>query len=316
MEKFIDLVKGLKLSKNDRTALVITLSCVFGGYLLIENIERLKGNEVVIDYFLKIVLVFAFVISDFYYLSKISKENIVAYRIFYVLVILILFFFSNKGTENQTDLQRVYKRLTFIENRVSELENKFLRCVDCPQIKPNPPIVLVVGTDTLLEVSIGILQQEYYWKLGSSNEIARGDKVIPVEDLKYAIEDFNNKLDNAISIVCIGASSIEGNTISEETRASDRAKRLQNLVFTNIKKKIPVYGFNFGKYASNKELSSEQRSVVIIKIIKQKQGTDLEDLLKKVLAREAENKEYKFPIDIRNYSKFKDQTNMLIAPVQ
>ena len=40
MDKFIDKFTALitKLNKNDRTAFVITLSCVFGGYLLIENI--------------------------------------------------------------------------------------------------------------------------------------------------------------------------------------------------------------------------------------------------------------------------------------
>lgn len=174
-------------------------------------------------------------------------------------------------------------------------------------------------------VEIDVLSKQYRWACGRSNvdDIVRenqANSAVSLEDIirKY---DPDDELRDAKKIVVVGTASSEGDLVSQEDLAQSRARTLLKVVGDNLQKKIPVIGMSFGQYVADKEkakcsdATSEQRRVLIVKLIKQ--STDMSDYeLEKSLIKRfeqlAEKDSYKFPIDIRDYSNYKDHKRMFL----
>ena len=113
-------------------------------------------------------------------------------------------------------------------------------------------------------------------------------------------------------IVCIGNTSYEEDvsvskhlrTIKEEERADKRAKKLANCVSSVLTTITPIFISNVGKYIYKDDLTTYQRSVIIVGIIKDDEGAIDEEALYNgfILWHELENWE----IDITQYSKIKE----------
>ncbi|KAB2917745.1 MAG: hypothetical protein F9K23_05010 [Bacteroidetes bacterium] len=216
------------------------------------------------------------------------------------------------------------------EHRLTKLEKDFEHCVDCSKRTKtigDYPYTVYTGVDVasngevLLNVQIDLLSEQFRWRCGSITEIVRGDDVVDIGKVIRQYHD-NAELENALGIVCIGTASSEGQLIGEQTRAGDRVETLINLVSSNLNssKRMPIYGLNFGKHIGStntpcSDATLEQRRVILIKLIERSDKlTDdkLEESLKRILLEKASNPAYNFPIDIRNYSMFRNNEKMLI----
>jgi len=82
---------------------------------------------------------------------------------------------------------------------------------------------------------------------------------------------------------------------------------------------IPIYGLNIGKFLENRvskcsDQTIDQRRIIIFKIIKKDENMTeaiLERKLRRILLEKSSNTDLNFPIDIRKYSKFKNNETML-----
>lgn len=179
--------------------------------------------------------------------------------------------------------------------------------------------------DTILHVEIDILSDECSWKCGSSERMFRANTEVPIKELRGIIRNLDKyqHFDDAQSIICVGTASSEGNPIREERRSEARAKRLKGLLGVYLKnKEMPIYAMRFGKH--NEKISDRgctnatlnQRRIILVKTIKEKDGLTtkgMEASLKKIFSRKSIDLNTSFPVDIRKYSLFENEKQMLLA---
>jgi eukaryotic-like serine/threonine-protein kinase len=140
------------------------------------------------------------------------------------------------------------------------------------------------------EFSIAVLSVEYKWQLGSTSQIRYGDQSITLDTLKTNLEQegIRRIMDNPNEIISVGTASCEGDAATEEIRASQRAQQIQLVVKKLFGRTSSVQGYrllNLGQFrrsgcSANQDLTSYQRSVIIIGVKKQTPGVILDEALR------------------------------------
>lgn len=168
--------------------------------------------------------------------------------------------------------------------------------------------------DTNLIVDIDILEDKYRWKCQSTTTITYGPQKKDIDRGIWRIVGSytKNQIAGAKGFICIGSASAEGNYSEEEERAAERMRQLCNVIKKSAPG-IPVYGFNLGKFIEDgkpigcSDKRKDQRRIVILKITYQRDDItiiELSQAVKKILLIKANSTGIKFPIDIRDYSKY------------
>lgn len=151
----------------------------------------------------------------------------------------------------------------------------------------------VEGTDSqgkTAEFNIAVLSVEYKWKIGSSYQIQYNDQVINLDSLQSRLEQegIRRIMENPSEIISVGTASCEGSTVLEERRALERAKQIQLLgkrLFSNVPTVQGYRLLNLGQFKregceSSQDLTSYQRSIIIIGVKKQSEGVILDEALR------------------------------------
>ncbi|HEY9597531.1 MAG TPA: serine/threonine-protein kinase [Cyanophyceae cyanobacterium] len=151
----------------------------------------------------------------------------------------------------------------------------------------------VEGTDSqgrTAEFNIAVLSVEYKWKIGSSYQIQYNDQTINLDSLQSRLEQegIRRIMENPNEIISVGTASCEGSTVLEERRALERSKQIQLLVkrlFSNVPTVQGYRLLNLGQFKregceANQDLTSYQRSIIIIGVKKQSEGVILDEALR------------------------------------
>lgn len=216
--------------------------------------------------------------------------------------------------------------------RIAKLE----ACVDCsksPRIKNKggyewkeyPSEETDEAGNVTLSVEIDVLEKRYRWScsLSTSNDIVKENQTDGSVSLDEIIRTYDPdmELKDAKKIVVIGTASSEGDISSQEDLARKRAKTLVTVVENNLQKDLPVIGMSFGQYVADAEkakcsdATSEQRRILIVKIIQQSTKMSDDELEKSLIKRFkqlVDEESYKFPVDIRDYSNYRQGKRMFL----
>ena len=151
----------------------------------------------------------------------------------------------------------------------------------------------VEGTDSkgrTAEFNIAVLSVEYKWQIGSEFQIKYNDRIINLDSLQASLEQEGIKriMENPSEIISVGTASCEGSGQLEERRALERAKQIQLLVkkiFSNVPSVQGYRLLNLGQFRpdgcqQNQDLTSYQRSIIIIGVRKQTEGVILDEALR------------------------------------
>ncbi len=151
----------------------------------------------------------------------------------------------------------------------------------------------VEGTDSqgrTAEFNIAVLSREYKWKLGSYFEVKYNDQTITLDALQSNLEQegIQRLMENPSEIISVGTASCEGSRSTEEQRAFERAKQIQLLakkLFSNVPTVQNYRLLNLGQFKregcdSDQDLTSYQRSIIIIGVRQQTEGVILDEALR------------------------------------
>ena len=143
------------------------------------------------------------------------------------------------------------------------------------------------------EFNIAVLSVEYKWKIGSSFQVKYNDQIINLDALQSSFEQegIQRIMENPSEIISVGTASCEGSPQLEERRAFERAQQIQLLskkLFSNIPSVKGYRLLNLGQFRrndcqSNQDLTSYQRSIIIIGVKKQTEGVILDEALRERL---------------------------------
>ena len=175
-----------------------------------------------------------------------------------------------------------------------------------------------------LSVEVDVLEKRYRWACGlsTSNDIKENQAGgnVNLEEIIRKYEP-DTELKDAKKIVVIGTASSEGDVSSQEDLARKRAQTLITVVENNLREDIPVIGMSFGQYVADTErakcsdTTSEQRRILIVKIIEQSAKMSDDELEKSLIRRFkqlVDEERYKFPVDIRDYSNYQQGKKMFL----
>ena len=136
-----------------------------------------------------------------------------------------------------------------------------------------------------------LFSDEFRWRLNSFDEIEHRAMQPNFTAAMRAV------LNSAEEIICIGASSEELPTgvsfsmgrVQEERRAARRAEKIAVWVREVLERPIPVRKLNVGyhKATGGRSDTSDQRRVVIVLVLKQEDGTNLDQSLRAAMAGES-----------------------------
>jgi hypothetical protein len=137
-----------------------------------------------------------------------------------------------------------------------------------------------------------LFSDEFRWRLSSYEATEDGAAFPTFTDEMKAV------LDSAHEIICVGASSeevpggvgLKAGRAQEEWRAARRAERIAVWVRQALSKPVPVRKLNIGHHAPTKKAAgntSDQRRVVVILVLNQDQGTNLDESLRGAMTQEA-----------------------------
>ncbi|MEH1969201.1 serine/threonine-protein kinase [Nostoc sp.] len=149
------------------------------------------------------------------------------------------------------------------------------------------------GRDTqgrIAEFNIAVLSIKYKWLLGSNFQIKYNDDIISLDLLKLNLEQegIEKIMEASSEIISVGTASCKGDTAVQERVALERSKQIQILVkkiFINTPS-VKIYRLlNLGQFQrsncqTNHDLSTYQRSVIIIGVKKQSAGVILDEALR------------------------------------
>lgn len=181
------------------------------------------------------------------------------------------------------------------------------------------------GGNVTFAVKVDVLEKRYRWACGRSGEddIVRENQDEDKVNLGEIIRKYEPgvELKGARNIVVIGTASQEGDVSSQADLAEARARTLVSLVEDNIQKKITIRGMSFGQYVADRKTgdcsnaTSEQRRVLIVKVMYPSERISDEALEKSLIARFkqlADEESYDFPVDIGDYSNYRQRKKMLL----
>lgn len=135
-----------------------------------------------------------------------------------------------------------------------------------------------------------LFSDEFRWRMNSSDAVAHGLARPQFTDEMKAV------LNSASEIICVGASSEEipaGTSFAagrklEERRAALRAEKSAVWVRQVLRNPIPVRKLNVGHHSpTDGEDTSAQRRLVIILVLDQDEGADLDQALRAAMAGES-----------------------------
>ncbi len=174
----------------------------------------------------------------------------------------------------------------------------------------------IIGVDNKGRIAeyVIFIVRDFNWKLGEIETSERNGIQLDIcEQLKeIGVSERVNRKDYK-GIICFGNTSFEEDltipkelrVINEEERADKRAKKLANCVSNVLTTITPVFIANVGKYKIEDELTTYQRSVILVAIIKNDEGVVNEEALFNGL--EDWNLTENWEIDINEYSKVKSR---------
>ncbi len=136
-----------------------------------------------------------------------------------------------------------------------------------------------------------LFSDEFRWRLSSYESTEDGAPFPAFTDEMKAV------LDSAHEIICVGASSeevpagvgLKAGRAQEEWRAARRAERIAVWVRQGLSKPVPVRKLNIGHHSPTKATgnTSDQRRVVVILVLDQDEGTNLDESLRGAMTQEA-----------------------------
>jgi hypothetical protein len=232
-----------------------------------------------------------------------------------------------------------WEKISTQGERISRLEGIVDKCVQCgvslPQKfeKDGVEWTRYKGQEPngSFAVEIDVISDKYRWLCNKSgiNDIEQDNLIF---DSKKSLSEIiskyepNKELDGAKEIIVIGTASFEGDINTQTQLADRRAYTLKDTVAKGLGEilKIPVLPMSFGQYYSPdaskgkcSNATSEQRRILIVKVTKQPEGIKEEDLEKSLVKRFeelAKDPSLNFPVDIRDYSNYRDRNPMLLKP--
>lgn len=180
--------------------------------------------------------------------------------------------------------------------------------------------------DTLVSLAINVLPEQYLWECGSNEQIKHNNTTTSFSSLKHVVTklDQKNYFKDAKSLLCLGTSSHADERKGDEKRATDRAENMVDIFYKTLSTsfKQPIYPLSFGKHLTKtndihcSDKTSNQRRVVFIKTIREKDNLSSELLtesLKKIFKTKANSLTANFPIDITQYSLYKNARMPLLG---
>lgn len=140
------------------------------------------------------------------------------------------------------------------------------------------------------EFSVAVLSVEYKWYFGSTYQIQYNNQIITLDALRNNLEQegIRRIMENPTEIVSVGTASCEGNLPDEERRASQRSQQIQLVVkkiFNNVRSVEGYRLLNLGQFRrsgcqANQDLTSYQRSVIIIGVKNKTPGVNVDEALR------------------------------------
>jgi hypothetical protein len=166
-------------------------------------------------------------------------------------------------------------------------------------VPPTPPevkqdlVLRAVSDQAGRRASFRILlfSDEFRWRLNSYDALERGSALEFSPEMRAVLSD-------AVEIICVGASSEEipsglsgeRGRAEEERRAARRAEQVATWVRAVLTKPVPVRKLNIGHHepTNGPRDTSDQRRVVIILVLDQEDGANLDEALREAMTRERE----------------------------
>ena len=140
------------------------------------------------------------------------------------------------------------------------------------------------------EFSVAVLSVEYKWFFGSTYQIQHNAEIITLDALRTNLEQegIRRIMENPTEIVSVGTASCEGNLAEEERRAFARSQQIQLVVkkiFRNVRSVEGYRLLNLGQFRrsgcqANQDLTSYQRSVIIIGVKNKTAGVNVDEALR------------------------------------
>jgi eukaryotic-like serine/threonine-protein kinase len=140
------------------------------------------------------------------------------------------------------------------------------------------------------EFSIAILSTEYKWLLNSNFQIKHNDKILSLDFLKLNLEQqgIQQIMEYPTDIISVGKAACEGNISVAQRLGLERAKQIQILakkLFSNTSSVKRYRLLNLGQFQqknckANQEITTYQRSMMIIGVRKKSKGVILDEALR------------------------------------
>jgi eukaryotic-like serine/threonine-protein kinase len=140
------------------------------------------------------------------------------------------------------------------------------------------------------EFSVAVLSVEYKWYFGSTYQIQHNNQIITLEALRNNLEQegIRRIMENPTEVVSVGTASCEGNLPDEEKRAFQRSQQIQLVakkIFSNVRSVQGYRLLNLGQFRrsgcqANQDLTSYQRSVIIIGVKNKTPGVNVDEALR------------------------------------
>jgi serine/threonine protein kinase len=140
------------------------------------------------------------------------------------------------------------------------------------------------------EFNIAVLSLEYKWLLGSNFQIKYNDEIISIDLLKLNLEQegIQKIMDEPREIISVGTVACKGNIAVQQRMALERSKQIQFLVKKLFINTPSVKGYrilNLGQFQrsncqANQDLTTYQRSIIIIGVKNKSAGVILDEALR------------------------------------
>jgi hypothetical protein len=166
-------------------------------------------------------------------------------------------------------------------------------------VPPTPPevqhdLVLRAAADHAgrrASFRILLFSDEFRWRLNSFDALESGSALEFSQEMKAVLSD-------AVEVICVGASSeeipsglsLDRGRAQEERRAARRAEQVATWVRAALTRPVPVRKLNIGHHepTGRPRDTSDQRRVVIILVLDQEGGANLDEALREAMTRERE----------------------------
>jgi len=135
-----------------------------------------------------------------------------------------------------------------------------------------------------------LFSDEFRWRINSYDAVEHGST------RPRFTEEMKEVLNSAREVICVGASSEEvpagisfaAGRLREERRAARRAEKIAVWVREVLRRPIPVRKLNVGHHVpTGSEETSDQRRLVIILVLDQDEGADIDQALRSAMAGES-----------------------------